>query len=124
MVLLFDGTIFNLRDEIMKKTICIVSAAVLMLFSFAGCGKDNKSDGDTAATETTSSDLMEDITKAVDDLTGDTSAADGMDDGTVTDEDGIIGNENSDATNSNDNNADNSDDNNNAGASNPSDTLL
>ena len=114
----------------MKKTVCIISAAVLMLFSFAGCGNDNMNNGDTKTTQKASSDMQDDVskaaddvTKAVDDMAGDMSGADGMTDGTVTDDDGIIGNENTEDT-KNDNNADKSDDNGNANASNPSDTLL
>lgn len=87
----------------MKKIISVLAAAAMMAFCFVGCGNDN--DNKNSAVENAS--------KAVSDVGSQiaTAASDMVGDGTVSDTDGIIGNEN-DETSANDN--DNSDNNDNA----------
>lgn len=85
----------------MKKLICIITSALIMSFAFTGCGEGK----DKLASD--ASDMGSDIVSEVE-----TMASDMMSDGTVTDDDGIIGNE---GNNSNSNNDDmNATDNNNS----------
>ena len=86
----------------MKKIICVLAAAAMMSFCFVGCGNNN--DNKNSA--------MENASKAVSDVGSEiaTVASDIVGDGTVSDTDGIIGNEENE-TSANDNNNHNATDN-------------
>ncbi len=75
----------------MKKLICIVSAAIIMSFAFAGCGNNDDNNLATDAANA-ASDIVSQVETMADDMaTG----------GSVTDSDGIIGNEGSESGNNN-----------------------
>ncbi len=107
------------KGEKMKKIICIISAAIIMLSIFAGCGN---------AADKAMSDVSE---GASDIMSGAETVADNISGGKVTDDDGIIGNEDSKATDSTskeddsaDSDNDNENGNNGSDASAPSDNLM
>lgn len=67
----------------MKKIICILSAAAMMAFCFVGCGNN----GTNSAVQD-ASDAVSDVGSQIE-----TMASEMVGDGTVSDTDGIIGNE-------------------------------
>lgn len=89
----------------MKKIMCVLAAAAMMSFCFVGCGNDNNNKNSA----------VENASKAVSDVGSQiaTVASDVVGDGTVSDTDGIIGNE-EDKTSANGNAANGDNDNRNA----------
>lgn len=69
----------------MKKIICVLAAAAMMSVCFVGCGNDK--DNKNSAVENASK-VVSDVGSQIE-----TIASDVMGDGTVSDTDGIIGNE-------------------------------
>lgn len=74
----------------MRKIICVFAAAAMMSFCFVGCGNDKN--GNNSA--------MDKASEAVSDVGSEiaTIASDVVGDGTVSDTDGIIGNENNETS--------------------------
>lgn len=78
----------------MKKFVSMLAAALIMTLCFAGCGND-KNNGNNVVDDAATA-----VSDAASDVIGgaETIASDIVDDGTVTDGDGIIGNENKEST--------------------------
>ena len=98
MVLNNQHHYYFIRGYTMKKFVCICAAAIMLTASLAGCGeyddKNNSASETTVSESSETSDtnsMEEDITDAMD--SAETAASDMFDDGTVRDDDGIIGNE-------------------------------
>lgn len=81
----------------MKKIMCVLAAAAMMSFCFVGCGNDNNKNS-----------AVENASKAVSDVGSQiaTIASDVVGDGTVSDTDGIIGNDENGTSDNNRNNVD------------------
>lgn len=86
MVSCSNGTIYFLwkRMKEMKKILLIAASALIMLATLAGCGGNNNNGNNMA---TNMSEAVSDVVGGADSMLGDTTNGD------VTDEDGIIGNE-------------------------------
>ena len=89
----------------MKKFISLTLIAMIMLFAFAGCGMGKAASDVASGAGNAVSDAASGVGNAASDVVGGNTqgSTNGFTDGTVTDDDGIIGNEN---TTTHDNNVD------------------